>query len=110
MTPLLSIKLADQAAEQVNRNHRDAIAELQRLRAAVATVKRDVVLADGVATPIAHNLGVRAFATHTPPRGAVSAGWIEEVRDGGHDPKKFVVLKANSFGASITVDIQMEPL
>jgi hypothetical protein len=110
MIALLPVRLDDDKAERVRRNHGDAIAELQRMRAALATLKKDVVLADGVPTPIAHGLGRPAFATHTPPRGAVSTGRIEEVRDGSHNRDQYVVLKATGWGATITVDVQAEPL
>lgn len=110
MIALLPIKLDDEKAERVRRNTQDAIAELQRLRAAFTTLAKNVVLADGVATPVPHRLGRPAFAVCSPPRGAVSTGRIEEVRDGNHDRDMYVVLKASDWGASITVDVQMEPL
>jgi hypothetical protein len=94
--------------ERLRRNHHDAIAELQAGPSARARIIRDVTLADGIATPIAHGLGRPAFVTHSPPRGPVAAGWIEEVRDGNHDRTKYVVLKANSYGGPVTVDLEVK--
>lgn len=96
--------------ERVRRNTHEAIAEMQRVPAMRARTIRGVVLEDGVATPIAHGLGVPAFVTHTPPRGPVTAGWIEEIRDGSYDLGRFVVLKASGYGATVTVDVEVRPL
>ena len=110
MITLLPIRLDDEKTERVRRNTQDAISELQRLPASRARIIRDVALADGVSTPVPHGLGVAAFATHTPPRGASSTGRIEEVRDGTQDRTKYVVLKATGWGATVTVDIEVKPL
>jgi hypothetical protein len=110
MIQLLAIKLDDEKTERGRRTHQEALAELQRLRAARANVIEDVTLVDGVATAIPHRLGVKAFATHTPPRGASSSGRIEEVRDGTVDRTKYVVLKATGWGATITLDVEVKPL
>jgi hypothetical protein len=110
MIQLLPIKLDDEKSERLRRNTQEALAELQRTRAARAAIVRDVSLADGVATLVAHGLGVAAFATHSPPRGAASSGRIEEVRDGTQDRTKYVVLKATGWGATITVDVEVKPL
>jgi hypothetical protein len=96
--------------ERVRRNHHDVLAEIQGGAFTRARIIRDVTLADGIATPVAHGLGVAAFAILSPPRGPIAAGWIEEVRDGGHDRTKYVVLKANSYGATVTVDLVVVPL
>jgi hypothetical protein len=110
LTPPHTPELEDQDAERVRIEHERKIVELQRMPAASARTIRDIALVDGVATPIAHGLGVPAFATHTPPRGPTAAGWIEEVRDGSHDRKKYVVLQANSYGATVTIDVEVKPL
>lgn len=98
-------ELDDEKAELVRIEHERKIVELQQLPGTSLGVIRDVTLADGVATPIPHRLGRRVSATNTPPRGALSTGRIEEVRDGSHDPKQYVVLKATGWGASITIDV-----
>jgi hypothetical protein len=109
MIPLLSTDLArDQRPgdlERVRRNHHDAIAELQKLPLAGARILRDIVMVDGAVTPIAHGLGRPAFVLASPPRGGVTAGRIEEIRDGSHDRNRYAVLKASGWGASITVDV-----
>lgn len=108
MVTLLPIKLADEQLERVRRNTHDAVSELQRLPSSTARILRNIALLDGIATPIAHGLGRRAFVVHSPPRGAMSAGYIEEVRDGSSKPETYVVLKANGYGATITIDIEVK--
>lgn len=90
--------------ERIRRNLVDVARELQGMRV-LRTIREGVQLADGVATPIAHNLGRRAFVLPSPVRGAVTSGRIEEVRDGTHDPDQFVVLMATGYGATVTVDV-----
>ncbi len=112
MVSLLPIALdrdaTPQQLERVRRNHHDAIAEIQRQRSVSSRIIENVTLADGAATPIPHGMGRKVFATHTPPRGAVTAGVITEVRDGSHDPTKYVVLQADGYGATITTDLKVE--
>lgn len=110
MITLLAIKLADDTIERVRRNLHAAIDELQRLPAARAVFIKNVELGDGVTTPIAHSLGRPVFVKHSPVRGAVSAGFIEELRDGQHDRSRFIVLRANDYGATVTVDLEVMPL
>lgn len=106
MISLLPIRLDDLQLEIVRRNHHDAIAELQKLPASSVTVLRDVVLADGVETPLAHGLGRPVvWVKESCVRGASTAGAVLEVRDNGLDRSKFVTLKAISWGATITVDV-----
>lgn len=90
--------------ERIRRNLVDVARELQGQRV-LRVVKEDLVLADGVATPIAHGLGRRAFVLLSPVRGATATGRIEEIRDGSHDSTKFAVLKATGFGGPVTVDV-----
>lgn len=94
--------------ERIRRQVHEAIGELQSLRSSTARILVDKVLADGVPTPISHGLGRRVFVTHSPPRGAVSTGRIEEVRDGSYKDDKFVVLLATGWGADITVDLEVK--
>jgi len=101
----LLTKALDGDAEVIRRNHHDAIAELQAAPFSVARIIRDVTLADGVATPIAHGLGRRVMAFVSPVRNAVSNGRLEEMRDGSHKPEQYVVLKATGFGAVVSVDL-----
>lgn len=90
--------------ERIRRNHAEAIRELQLGPLARAVIIRDVVLADGVATPIAHKQGKAVFAIPSAPRGPSTSGRIEELRD-GYNLTQFVVLKASGWGASITIDV-----
>lgn len=106
MISLLPVKLADELAERVRRNHHDAIVELQRLPLAIAKVLADKELADGNVTLVAHGLGrVPSFILCSPPRGAVAAGRIDESRDGTFDRTKYIGLRAVGYGASIKVDV-----
>lgn len=100
-------ELDDENAEIVRLEHERKIVELQNRPLVVAGVIYDVALADGVATPVAHGMGRRVAAFPSAPRGAVSAGYIVETRSGTHDPSKYVVLTANGFGATITVDLEV---
>lgn len=94
------------SAEEVRRSHHDAIEELQATPFAGAQIAAAVSLADGIATGIPHTLG-------RPPRlviagvpvGAVSAGYIVELRDATVDRAKRVVLTAHGYGATIAVDV-----
>lgn len=101
-------RTSPQDLERIRQNVTDALRELQQAPAARARIIRDIALADGVATPIAHGLGRPAFVTHSPPRGATATGRIEEVRDGSHDRTKYVVLKATGFVATITIDLEVK--
>lgn len=96
--------------DRIRRNHADAIREMQQTSGISARKIKDVVLVDGVPTPIPHGLGRPAFVTHTPPRGAAAAGRIDEIRDGSHDRNQYVVLRAIGYGGPITVDVKVEPL
>ena len=95
--------------ERVRRNLVDAIRELQIGAFAQATTIKNVELADGVPTPVAHKLGLPAFVVLSPPRGASTSGRITEVR-GTHNPAHYVVLQADGWGATITVDLKAVPL
>ena len=103
---LPTTRLADPALERVRQEIVVAILELQSLPAAGARVIAGVVLADGIATPVAHGLGRPAsWVQASCPRGPSSTGRIEEVRTGTGDRSKFVTLKATGWGATITVDV-----
>lgn len=110
MKQLLATRIDERSTpadlDQALRNVREVAAELQKQPFAFAKVaKADVVLVDGVATPVPHGLGRKAFTWHSAPRGAVTSGRIEEVRDGSYDATKYVVYKATGYGGPITVDV-----
>jgi hypothetical protein len=101
-------KLDDDNAERVRVSHQRAIEQLQQTPAAGMRVIQDVTLLDGVATPVQHGLGrLPAWVAPSAPRGAVSSGRIEEVRDGSTDRATSIQLKATGWGATITVDVQV---
>lgn len=108
MKALLALTLADADADRVRRNHAEAITELQATPAAGARVLRGVELADGIDTPVAHGLPrAPSFVTCSVPRGAIAAGYLEEVRSG--TDRRAVVLRATGYGATVTVDVLVLP-
>lgn len=111
LTPPLVVQLADVDAERVRNNHEQRIRELSELPGARSKIIPNVSLADGVESPVIHNLGrIPNFVTTSVPRGPNTTGRIEEVRASGaiHDPKQRVILKATGWGATITVDVKVE--
>lgn len=90
-------------AEQVRLNVEGRLRELDR-RCEVVPLG-EAVLPDGKVIRIGHQLGrYPKLVLCSPPRGAVTAGLLEEVRD-GIDRAKFVGLRATGFGATIRVDV-----
>lgn len=102
---LLAIKLADDQAERVRRSHHDAIGELQRGPFAGARIIKDVELVDGVQRTVPHGFGRPVVVLISPPRGAVTSGRVDEIRDAANDRSKYVTLVANDYGATVTVDL-----
>jgi len=106
MRRLVQTRLADPALERVRQDHAAAIGELQGLPCVALRVVTDVELADGIETPVAHGLGRPAlWVRESAPRNASTTGRVDEIRTGSADRRKFVVLKATGFGATITVDV-----
>ncbi len=108
MRRVISTTLGDQQAERARLEHARAIEELQRQPLAGAVVVEAVSLADGIATPVPHGLGrLPRFVLPSAPRGPSTSGRIEEVRSTTStlDRRKFVVLTANGWGATIVVDV-----
>ena len=105
MIRLLTIKLDDPKAEQVRVSTQAAIAELQAAPSANESIVTGVSLPDAAAVLIPHRLGrTPSIVTVGVPVGATAAGYIVETRD-GVDRSKFIKLTANSYGATITVDV-----
>lgn len=104
MKSLQTIKLADENAERVRRNHAEAIVELQQSPLAGARVLT-VVLADGQAVPVSHRLGRAPLAViPSAVRGAVTTGRIEEIR-GGTRRDQTITLKASDWGGTIECEV-----
>lgn len=84
-----------------------AITELQDQVIVQAQVIRDVELANGVETPIAHRLGRPATAWISTVRGASGNGRVEDTsRESSKYPRRrFVVLRAHGYSTTITVDL-----
>lgn len=98
--------LRDAEVEQVRRDHHDRIVELQALPATSLRILPGIVLADGVATPVAHGLGRRArWVRESCVRGGSTVGSVKEIRTGAYNPDRYVVLQADGWGADVTVDV-----
>ena len=94
------------AAETTRRAIEDCVLELQLVPAASMRIVKDVTLADGVVTPVAHRLGrAPVWVRESCPRGASTTGRVEEIRNGTHNRDQIVALKATGWGATITVDL-----
>ena len=92
---------------RVVENIQRRIDELQRQPAVKARII-EVTLVNATATPIAHGLGrAPVMVIPSAPRGATSAGRIDEVRSDSTDRTKTVVLKATGYGATITLDLMV---
>lgn len=107
MKPLLATPVSDPLLERLRANHHDAIRELQVAPLAAARLIANVVLADGIDTPIAHGLGrAPVWVRESCVRGASTVGMVEELRDDTTpDRTKYVTLRASGFGADVTVDV-----
>lgn len=92
-------------AERVRRSHAGCILELQTVPIVGGKLVRDVRFEDGVAVPIAHSLGRRATYHLSPARSAVTAGAFLDSSSAVYDPEKFVVVRAEGFGATVTADV-----
>ena len=108
MKALSKDKLDDPRSEANRREHTEAIEELQGFVRRSQAIIANVELVDGIDTPIAHRLGrVPTFVNVSVPRGlALTAGVITEVRGSGIDRRAVVVLRADGYGATITVDLE----
>lgn len=106
-TPPLDIRLSDDDAERVRRSHAAGIREQQAHPAVDLVVLSGVELDDGVQTPVSHGLGrAPRIVKLSVPRGAAAPGYVNEIRD-GVDRSRQVVLQANGYGATITVDVEV---
>lgn len=105
LRPVVTPRLPDTQAEEARRVIVDAVRELQALPAAAMTVLPGVELADGALVSVGHGLGrPPRYVSCSTPRGPVSSGCVEEVRD-GTDRARVIVLRATGYGATITVDV-----
>ena len=92
-------------ADRVVRNLDRRIRELVDTPIVNGTSILDIELPDGEEVAIAHGLNRRATALVSQPQDATTTGRIIEVRSSSYDQKRYVVLKATGFGATVTVDI-----
>lgn len=101
----VDLALRDNDAEQVRRNHDERIKQLAGRPAFALTPIGEATLPDGVLVKVGHSLGrFPSLVLWSPPRGAVTAGLLEEVRE-GLDRCRFVGLRASGFGATVRVDV-----
>ena len=102
-------RLDDENAERARRRIAEAILELQATPAASERIIADVSLVDTVATPVPHGLGRAPVFVHvSTPRGATSAGRIDEIRSDSVDRSMVITLTATGWGATITVDVSVK--
>ena len=101
-------QLAEPSVEEVRRAHAAAIAGLQKDANDRETITlANVALPDAASVTIAHRLGrAPRFVAISVPRGAVAAGYVNEIRT-GVDRSKVIVLQADDYGATVTVDIEV---
>lgn len=99
----------DENTERLRARFVECIRELQSLPFAKATIVPGVELVNATPKIIAHNLGrVPVFVSTSTPRGATSAGRIDDItRDQQIDRTQFVVLLATGYGATITVEMMV---
>ena len=103
---LLNEQHAAPDVERFRRSHHEAIAELQAIARTAPTIVPNVTLVDAVPATIAHKLGRRpVFVQVSVTRGAGAPGYINETLSQRTD--KVIVLEANDYGATITVDVQV---
>jgi hypothetical protein len=106
MKALSNASLPNPLLDRVRRDLTEAVRELQRLPSSEMRVIENVTLATGIETPVAHGLGRPArWVQASCPRDGTTSGRILEIRSGNYDRAKYVVLKANGWGATITVDV-----
>lgn len=105
----LTLRLPDEDAERVRRNHEQRIAA-QEARPEPVFV-RDVVLVDKTPTTVSHKLGrIPRWVGISAVRGAATTGSIQDntLSTAGIDRTQSVVLKAIDWSATITVDLRVE--
>jgi hypothetical protein len=102
----LALRLKDEDAERVRRNHEQRIRELQAVPIVGGRIATDIDLPDGENVPISHGLGRKAAVFISPAQfsGSATTGRIREVRDPSFDPTQYVVLRASGWSETITVD------
>lgn len=103
---LLPIHHPDQGQDRERRAFAEKVTELES-RAPRRVVIRDLELPDGVPVDVPHRLGVRPMVKTSPVRDASSTGRISELRPDSRDPRRFVVLQADGFGATVRVDVEL---
>lgn len=100
----------DPEVDRVLRDHARCLTELQKLIAAGARIIPNVVLADGVSTPVSHKLGRSPLIVlPSAVRGttALTGGVVHEVQSTSFDRRDILVLRATGYGASVTADIMV---
>lgn len=110
-TAKLINKFADETLDRVIRNIHQRIDEIAGVRLVRGRLIQGVKLADGVETPVAHDLGHRAILFIGVPRqGNFSASNgrlmdLTDIRADKINSYTHSMLKATGFGGTLTVDI-----
>lgn len=114
LTAPLQLEPEDAMTKRITTSLAQGIQELQGLPAMGMRVLRDVKLEDTINTFVSHGLGRRPlWVRESCVRGAVSTGIVRDLSDGALvglftgpvDRNRYVVLRADGYGATITVDI-----
>lgn len=111
-TPPVTVRIADEATERVRRNHEERLTQLEGQLAPL--VISGVKLANTINVVVPHRLGRRPrYVGVSCVRGALSTGIVRDVTDRSVpgifnqpvDETQVVVLRADGFGATVTVDL-----
>lgn len=114
MSDLPSIRLVDPDAERVRIAHARAIQEQRDLPASSLRVIRNVSMPDGVDVTVPHGLGREpVFVRESCARFANPGGTVRDfgskhpVTGATIDRAKVIVLRADGFGSTIQIDLQV---
>lgn len=105
---LLGIRLDDEKAEIVRRNHERAIDEMQRNPLASARVVEGVELPDNIDVYVAHGLGrapVHVGISAVRGTGLTTGRIVDRTADVSADAKRYVVLQADGWTNAITISV-----
>jgi hypothetical protein len=112
--PTQDLEIDDPQVDRILTSHAQAVVELQNLPGVGLRVVQDVELVDTKNTYVAHPLGrAPMFVGISAVRGALGTGIVRDLTDGKLtglftspvDRKRYVVLRADGFGATVHVDI-----
>ena len=116
LTPTQDLSVDDPTVDRILDSHARGLSEIQLLPAFGLRVVQNVELVEAKNTFVAHPLGrLPVFVGVSAIRGALTAGMVRDITDGKLpsifaspvDRNRFVVLRADGYGATIHVDIMV---